>query len=221
LRAGPRTHTVWRALLKQRRRVILHAMRLVALLVVATAISASAAVSAPAAPSWLVRVGPGYVKVGEYRIGLRNTRFLDVINAFGKPSTCRVISGPNHVQATWASRALFGEFVTFGGLPRGENGCMSPDLIHVSELRVNDRRWHTALGLAVGDPTLRLRRLYPRARYVPKDRYRKRDEYWLATRRGVCFGDCGGRRFAKPVLTAEVRRGRITAFWIPVGAQGE
>lgn len=196
--------------------------RVVVVIVIAVALTS---VPAAAAPSWLLRVGMGYMKVGEYRIDARthrNTRFLHVIEAFGKPSTCRVISGPNHVRANWPKRGLLGEFVTFGGLPAGENGCLSPDLIHVSTLRVNDRRWHTAFGLSVGDSTLRLRQLYPQARYVPRDRYRKWDEYWLATERGVCFGECGGRRFTVvPRLTADVRRGKVIAFRVPVGAQGE
>jgi hypothetical protein len=192
------------------------------LLILVTAAVVSTPTVAASAPSWLVRVGPDYIKVGEYRIGSMNTQLDDVIDAFGEPTSCRVIGKPSHVQATWAGRGLWGDFWTFGLMPTGENGCISPDLIHVSELRLRDPRWHTAVGLRVGDTTVRLRKLYPHARYERRTRYRPRDEYWLASERRICFGDCGGRRYAPaPLLTAEVRRGKVVALWVPVRAQGE
>lgn len=106
-------------------------------------------------------------------------------------------------------------------MPEGENGCTSPDLIYVSQIRLSDRRWTTSLGLHVGDSTAKLRRLYPKA----KRRALRGGEYLLVSQRGPCIGVCSAEELRRgvdhPRLTAQVRRGRVTAFWVPVFGQGE
>src|SRR5437588_328831 len=80
-------------------------------------------------------------------------------------------------------------------------GCTAPGSIQVDHVRVSDRSWFTSFGLRVGDPTQRLRRLYPRAK--PKKLGRLPHAYWLVTRLGACVGLCDARLVTIPVLLAE------------------
>lgn len=111
-------------------------------------------------------------------------------------------------------------------MPRDENGCISPDLIYVSEIRLTDRRWTTSLGLRVGDRTTKLRRLYPKAPYVDRKQAWGRNQYYLVWRHGRCvIGYCTPyeQRYGIDIaqLMAQVKNGRVIAFWLPVFGQGE
>ena len=68
---------------------------------------------------------------------------------------------------------------------------------HVSTT-ATDRRWRTSLGLRIGDPAAKLRRLYPKAQYQGKG------EWWLTLRpfAGIEL----------PGLAARVRNGRVASF---------
>ena len=111
-------------------------------------------------------------------------------------------------------------------MPRDENGCISPDLIYVSEIRLTDRRWTTSLGLRVGDRTTKLRRLYPKAPYVDRKQAWGRNQHYLVWRHGRCvIGYCTPyeQRYGIDIaqLMAQVKNGRVIAFWLPVFGQGE
>jgi hypothetical protein len=196
-------------------------------LVIISAASVANVAFAHAAADWKVEAGKHFQKAGEYTVRIRNTRFQDAIDAWGKPSSCRVAGPNNHAVAGWAERGIWVDLWTYGLMPETENGCISPDLIHVSEIRLTDRRWTTAFGLRVGDPTTKLRRLYPRAQYHDSRSRANfgRTEYWLVTKHMTCLGECNAYEQAHgvdaPQLTAEVRNGRVVAFWLPVFGQGE
>ncbi len=197
-----------------------------AMFVLALALPASSSGSSDSATaSWLVRAGENFQRAGEYTIRLRNQRLENAIAAYGEPSSCRTRGSSNHVVATWADRGIWIDAWTYGEMPEGENGCTSPDLIFVSEIRLTDRRWTTSLGLRVGDRTTKLRRRYPKAVYHDRRAGAARSEYWLVTRHGPCIGRCTPyeQRYGVdyPVLTAQVRNGRVLAFWVPVFGQGE
>jgi hypothetical protein len=185
--------------------------------------AASACLSLPAA-NWRVQAGKTFQRAGHYTVRLGNKRFQDAISAWGQPGSCRVVGSSNHAIATWPDRGIWVDLWTYGGMPDGENGCTSRDLIYVSEIRLTNPRWTTALGLRVGDPTTKLRRLYPRAQYQYGSA-RRRSEYYLVSRHTVCIGRCSAYELAHgveaPQLTAQVRNGRVVAFWLPVGGQGE
>jgi len=190
-------------------------------------IGASARDAAPgtSGQSWLVRADKDFQRVGEYVSRGRNTYVQGMIEALGAPSGCRVVGSRNHAVFTWPTRGIWVEAWTYGYVPEGENGCISPDLIHVSEIRLRDPRWTTSLGLHVGDGTMKLRRLYPRAQYYDRSQKFRRNEYWLVVNHGPCIGICtpfeeqSGVDY--PRLTAEVRNGRVVSFWVPVFGQGE
>jgi hypothetical protein len=173
---------------------------------------------------WSVQAGKRFQKAGDYRIGSTSRRLQDAIAAFGKPSACRIKGSSNHAQVEWTNRGIWIDLWTYGGLPEGETGCTSPDLIYVSEIRLTSPRWHTAFGLRVGDSASKLRRLYPRSTYH-YSRTGSRSEYWLVTRHSACIGQCSPTEDQHgvdvPQLTAQVVSGRVIAFWIPVFGQGE
>jgi hypothetical protein len=168
--------------------------------------------------SWLVRAGKDFQRAGDYVVRGSNKSLQDAIDAYGDPSNCRVIQAI-HVIATWAAEGIWIDAWTYGGMPAGEDGCTSPNLIKVSEIRLTGNRWVTSLGLHVGDPVAKVRHLYPRARFhrVP------RRAYWLVVVRGRCLGICtpAERRVDYPRLTAQIRNGRVAALWVPVFGQGE
>jgi hypothetical protein len=179
----------------------------------------------PEAQSWLVRAGKDFQRVGEYVSRGRNTDIQGMIDALGPPSSCRVAGSSNHSVFTWVARGIWVDAWTNGYMPEGENGCISPDLIHVSQIRLRDKRWTTSLGLRVGDRTTKLRLLYPRAQYYGRRERFRRNEYWLVVNHGPCIGGCTPYEEQHgvdyPRLTAEVRQGRVIAFWVPVFGQGE
>jgi hypothetical protein len=178
------------------------------------------------AADWKVQAGKSFKRAGEYTVRLRNTYLQDAINAYGAPSKCRVVDSNNHVITTWAIRGIWIEAWTYGAMPRDEDGCVSPDLIHVSQIRLTDKRWVTSLGLRVGDPTTKLRRLYPTSPYVEADRAWGRNHYYLVWRHGPCVvGVCSAYQLKygidTPQLMAQVRAGHVVAFWLPVFGQGD
>jgi hypothetical protein len=205
--------------------------RRLTIVVVATLLSLvwpATAAPGQAGYSWLVRAGKSFQRAGEYtvRVGSdeSNARFENAIQAYGKPTTCRT-TDPTFAVARWPSRGIRMTLATYGGMPEGENGCTSPDLIWVASIRLTDPRWTTSFGLRVGDRTTRLRKLYPRARYASGSKAGGRNDYTLVSVRGPCLGECSPTESRHgvdwPKLTAEVRNGRVIALWLMVGAQGE
>jgi hypothetical protein len=175
--------------------------------------------------SWLVQAGKHFQRAGEYVITGGNVRLQDAYHAYGRPSACEVKQSPNHVVAVWASRGILIDAWTYGGtFPKGENGCISPDLIYVSEIRLARPNWITSLGLHVGDSTVKLRSLYPHAVYRSPTRG-SRSEYVLVATHGSCIGVCTPSEQRNGVaisrLSAEVSQGRVVAFWLPVFGEGE
>ena len=70
---------------------------------------------------------------------------------------------------------------------------------HVSTT-ATDRRWRTSVGLRIGDPATKIRRLYP------KGQYQGRSEWWLILRpfAGVDL----------PGLSAKVKSGRVISLTV-------
>ena len=177
---------------------------------------------AAAAPSFLMQASAKFQRLGQYWIS-DDPSYDGAIRALGPPSSCHLVdSTASHVTASWRSLGVRMDLVTFGGLPAGKTGCTAPASIHVSTVRVSGKQWFTSLKLRVGDPVAKLHRLYPRAAVTKGVRGWYGKGYWLVTRRGICFGDCGGATFQTvPVLVAETSEGRVSSIVFVVGAQGE
>jgi len=68
------------------------------------------------AASWLVQAGKSFQRAGEYTVRLRNKEFEDAINAYGRPSSCRVVGSVQHAVATWLTAG-------FGSTSGRTEGC--------------------------------------------------------------------------------------------------
>lgn len=195
---------------------------LTALATIVGSVSVAAAEAADARPisgSHLIRASATFQRLGDWRIDRAST-LQGAIDALGGPSSCRALE-KGHATARWASIGVTADLWTYGSLPAGQTGCDAPDLIHVNYVRVTGRGWMTSLGLQVGDPATKLRRLYPRALRNPRGAWPRPSAWWLVTRRTVCLGVCSTTHVTMPQLLGEVVRGRVTAFFFHVGAQGE
>jgi hypothetical protein len=118
---------------------------------------------------------------------------------FGAPSAIQTAAMGRTCKQNWQSASLVVEFFTF------ETNPCSKGVALVVTVR-GRAAWRTALGLRVGDPVARVRKLYPRAPLktgVPGD-----NGYWLVTRK-IC-AEVGGGSY--PGLLARIRAGRVSAF---------
>jgi hypothetical protein len=187
--------------------------------VVASALVLSPVTGAAAgADSHLIRTSATFQHLGGWKIE-RDPTLRGAIGALGRPTSCRLLDGPDHAVAVWRPVGVAVELRTYGSLRRGQTGCTAPGSIQVDHVRVTGRSWFTSFGLRVGDSTRRLRHLYPHARRKTLGRVPR--AYWLVTRWGACVGLCDARFTTIPVLLAEVRSGKVAAFYLHVGAEGD
>jgi len=188
------------------------------LTVLACAAAAQADPSAQAGHTWTVQASPRAISVGGYRIygGSVLPNYRGAIDRFGTPQSCVLASfapgqkpAPNHSRARWTALGLSAEFITYGTIPDGGDACSKPQGVQLSILTVTDSRWHTTLGLKVGDTLARLQQLYPAA--LPHN-----NAFWIVTRRNRV-----GSASIVPVFSATVAQGRVTSLSFAIGAQGD
>jgi hypothetical protein len=191
------------------------------LVALATAVAVTAA-DARAAGSRVIRVSATLIRVGDLHVDADPT-FGAAIDAFGPASSCRRIELEDGAIVRWNAIGLRIVTATLGGISGGRTACTYRGM-PIATIKVTGRPWKTSLGLRVGDATAKLRRLYPRARYQAQTRGESLpgDSFVLVTPRTACLGDCGAQRFVNaPRLIAKMHAGRVVAFVLPVGAQGE
>jgi hypothetical protein len=165
-----------------------------ALLVVVTAAVVLAMPASAASPQYVIQ---GDRVVGGLRIA-RGT-LAQARQRFGAPSTVRSRASGVECNAVWNRIGLRLAFLDFSG-----RACQ--DGVLVTATITSRGAWRTAVGLRVGDPVARIRRLYPRATLHPASP--PYTGYWLVTRR-TC-AEVGAIPY--PGLLAHVRGGRVTAL---------
>jgi hypothetical protein len=179
-----------------------------------------------AGPSFVIRTSSTLMRVGSYRIE-KDPTYAGAVTALGPSSSCRLARNPvlgvdrSHAFASWTALGLTIELRTYGSLPRGKTACTAPRVIRVHTVRVIGERWRTARGLSVGDSVARLRVLYPTAKAVAALPGWYARGSWLVTRPVGGYEGIGGLRPSAPVLVAETVGGRVNAFVIVVGAEGD
>jgi hypothetical protein len=171
------------------------------------------------APS-VIRADRDSARLGAYRVRDDPT-MRGIVRAFGRPSACRLTSKISSV-ATWDRVGLRASFATFGGISPGRTAC-TDQRIWISWIRASGARWRTGLGLEIGNPVARLRRLYPLARFQRRPiGVWPAPSYWLVHYRERCvIGVCPRPYHQVPKLIAAVRDGVVRSFFLPVGAQGD
>jgi hypothetical protein len=161
------------------------------------------------------------MRLGDWHIDspkmTRTVSYADAIDAYGEPDRCTLRRAPDGI-ASWTQMGVTLYAATLGYTGPGKNACNDPVHWQVDHVVVTGKRWTTALGLKVGDPTSKLRRLYPKVTHTSG----WNAGYWLVTLRTVCLGQCGGAHFlTAPRLVAKTAAGRVTAFDLRIGSQGE
>jgi hypothetical protein len=166
------------------------------------------------------------MRLGGYRIE-KDPTYGGAVTALGPSSFCRLVKNRflgvdrAHALAKWTPLGVTIELRTYGPLPQAKTACTAPDVIRVHTVRATDKRWRTARGLRVGDSVTRLRALYSSAKAVHELPGWYARGYWLVTRSVGGYEGIGGLRPTAPVLVAETVHGRVTAFVLVVGAEGD
>ncbi len=138
-------------------------------------------------------------RAGPIRLGSSN--FPQVAAVLGSDRTRVARRGPSSCLVTWPRLGLTVDFGLIGSDARDPCKAGGAFVVTVTSRSA----WRTAVGLRVGDPVGRLRRLYPFALQRPDS---GRSGYWLVTRQ-ICR-EVGGGAF--PGLFARVAAGRVSAL---------
>jgi hypothetical protein len=157
-------------------------------------VTAATAVTAAAPAPYVIR-GDTHVA----GLAIARSTPADAKRRFGPPTTVRR-SPPYSCVLTWRNIGVTLRYIDFGGGGACKHGALLAATI------VSRTRWRTSVGLRVGDSTVRLRKLYPRARI--RRASPQWSGYWLITRR-ACV-EVG--RAPYPGLLARVHSGRVTAI---------
>jgi len=120
--------------------------------VVRAAVVLLALLAAPT--SHVIRTSATIQHLGGWKIE-RDPTLRGAIRALGRPTSCRILDGPDHAVARWRPLGVAIELRTYATPPRGRTGCTAPGSIQVDHVRVTSR------GLRVGDSATKLRQLYP------------------------------------------------------------
>jgi hypothetical protein len=179
--------------------------------------------SAP--PSWatsprplVIQASASRIKLGSYEIlGSRLTAspsYRGAIRAFGAPDTCQLGTErakriSNFSTVRWRALGLEMVFGSFGAPARGGDACSEPESFYLDNVRVTGSLWTTALGLRIGDPISKLKRLYPEA--LPHN-----GSWWVITAQSTI-----GVTNLFPRFAAAVAHGRVAAFVFQIRAEGD
>jgi hypothetical protein len=182
---------------------------------VGLAVAGVLAPCAGAGGSRVIRIGAESQTIGPWRTGSTPT-FAAAVSAFGRETTCRRLRKLSSFAAVeWRPiglRMVFGSYGAGGARP-----CRARRAVFLDNARAYGKEWQTGLGLKVGDPVSKLRRLYPHAtlrtyrRSVPAVR-----GWWLVLRtsRVPDFHHY-------PVLLATAHGGRVTSLVVNVHGEGD
>lgn len=145
-------------------------------------------------------------RAGPYRYWRTLTEghaYGSAVAAFGRP-TARGKDSPesNVCTVRWTAEGVDVGFAWAAG-PCGERNLGRATW---AGMRLFGVRWKTSKGLRVGDAVARIRRVYPRARFVSRPPVP--GEWWLVTGRR---GELG----VQPLLVAEVGAGHVIALRVP------
>jgi hypothetical protein len=181
----------------------------------ALAVAGTMAPCALAGGSNVIRVGVDSQTIGPWRTGTTPT-FAAAVAAFGPVTSCtRLKAFPAFATADWRRlglRMVFGSYGAGGARP-----CRARRAVFLDNARAYGKQWQTGLGLRVGDPVSKLRRLYPRAKLRTYGRGVAPARGWWLVVRTSQVPD----RHPVPALLATGRRGRVTALVVNIHAEGD
>jgi hypothetical protein len=158
----------------------------------------------------VMRLSPTTITVGNYNVrgAAQLPTYAGAIRAFGTPQVC-TLHQSNWSRVRWTGLGLAAEFITYGVIPNGGDGCSAPAGVQLDNLVVSGSRWHTARGLHVGSTVLQLQRLYPKA--LPHGR-----RFWIVIGKNVI-----GTTSLYPIVSVTIRNGAVSSFIFQIGAEGD
>jgi hypothetical protein len=187
--------------------------RLVAPLLVLVAL-ASACPGAAAKPLVLRAAHNRVTAIGPWKIhqGARHSTvyLANAIRALGRPSSRRVIS--YYCRVSWRRLGVIAHFTTLGGMRPGQTMC-TPSVGLIDRLVIRGRRWRTWRGLRIGAPSDTIPDHHHAATF-------EHGAWTLARWINPGIGDVAPGT-PQPMVTAAVHGGRVSAFRVWIGAEGE
>jgi hypothetical protein len=183
-------------------------------LVCATTLALCAPV-APAQQREVLRAAHNQVTaVGSWRIHndryRRTVSLRHAIHAFGQPSSRRLVS--YYCRVSWRRLGIVARFTTLGGLRPGETMC-TPTASVIDTMVIRGSQWRTWEGLRIGAASSAITEHHRRATF-------EFGRWTLARWINPGFGDVEPGT-PMPMVTADVRNGRVVALRARIGAQGE
>jgi hypothetical protein len=163
-------------------------------LVAALAAMALAFPSGAAAADLVVKVRSKHVSsLGGFRTNGSHETLRNAVKAWGRPST-RKSAGGGFCRVNWSSVGVKAVFVS---------GC--GDSSRIQRATLHSKRWTTERGLHVGDPTAKLKQLYPGATFTVS-------YFWLYTAYdSFVQGDA-------PIVEAQMKGGAVNLIQVQVNA---
>jgi hypothetical protein len=144
--------------------------------------------------------------LGSWHVGAKgNGTYSAAVRALGKPNSVTRVGGGT-CTARWRGLGLTIRFTTFGKAT-GCSGLFAQDGSITTD--AGHRHWRTAKRLRVGDSLAKLDRLYPKAIRLKGSRV-------IAYERHSPYST--GRL---DLITAQITRGRVSAFQLFIGAAGD
>jgi hypothetical protein len=152
-----------------------------------------------------------WIKMGNYDV-IAHPTYADALRVLGRSTSC-ALTDRETADAKWTKLGMELHLETLASIPQGRNACTLPGSVYIATVMITGRKWRTVRGLHIGDSVSRLRRLYPHATFAPAF---GRRAWWLVTDIGYV-----PTRARYPVLLGIATAGRLGAFRVEVGAQGE
>ena len=172
-------------------------------------------------PALVVHANASRIVVGTYVIfgksataSFVSPTYRGAIQSFGTPDSCR-LGAPgahglsNFSTAMWSSLGMRMVFASYGGSAHGGDACSEPASFFLDNVRITGTGWQTGLGLRIGDPVSKLKRLYPGA--LPHN-----GAWWIVIKENHVGSDS-----LYPVFEATTEGGSVTAFVLAIGAEGD
>ncbi|MGZ6675221.1 MAG: hypothetical protein ACXVFM_23025 [Solirubrobacteraceae bacterium] len=154
-------------------------------LLLLAALLALAAPASASAADLVIKVRDKHVSaLGGYRTNGSQGTLRNAVMAWGKPSTRRS-GGDGFCDVNWSTVGVKAVF---------RSGC--GDSARIQWARLRSKRWSTERGLCVGDPTAKLKQLYPGAEFTV-------GAFWLYKAYDAFVqGDA-------PIVTAQMKGGAV------------
>jgi hypothetical protein len=172
-------------------------------LLLLAALAVLALPSSASAADLVIKVRSKHISsLGGFRTSGNHGTLRGAIRAWGRPSTRKSLGG-NGCRVNWSTVGVHAVFANFGG----GSGC-SETGARMQRATLHSKRWTTERGLHVGDPSAKVKQLYPGATFTVS-------YYWLYQAHDNFVGGDA------PFVTAQMKGGAVNLIQVSVMAAGD